>query len=91
MPVHNIGVSKLSQSTVVENVFVVLHACTLHLSIVGCHKDAFVIWSLKYCIEYNNDRQIIMFQQPSQDRQMYSLMTDKLTPPGKTNLRCLSL
>ena len=37
-----------SQSLYSCNSFVVLHACALHMYIVGCHKDAFAIWSCEY-------------------------------------------
>ena len=40
--VLNHGVSKLS-SYHCSTSFVVLHALTLHLSIIGCHEDAFAI------------------------------------------------
>ena len=46
------GVAKwIFQSTVVANLFVVLHACMRFAFdyIAGCHKDAFAIWSLEYC------------------------------------------
>ena len=40
---YNLGVN-FPVYTVVANSFVVLHAHTLHLSIVGCHKNAFTIY-----------------------------------------------
>ena len=32
-----------------SNPFVVLHACTMDLSIVDCHKNTITIWNLEYC------------------------------------------
>ena len=40
---YNLGVN-FPVYTVVANSLVVLHAHTLHLSIVGCHKNAFTIY-----------------------------------------------
>ena len=42
-----VGVSKIP-SYIVATSFVILHALALHLSIVGCHEDAFAVqtWSI---------------------------------------------
>ena len=77
MPVHNLDVSKLSQSTVVENLFVVLHACALHLSIVCCHRMP--LSSGASSTAWSTTTTDIMFQ-PPHDRQMYSPMTQTNNP-----------
>ena len=45
----NLGICKLPSLTVVANLFVVLHACTLRLSTVDCHENSFAIWNVEHC------------------------------------------